>query len=60
MWTRFQPIAYEVEKYIHNGVLGRVKRVWADNSVNFELDSGCSFRAHKEGHSTQTWTTATG
>lgn len=39
MWTRFHPIAYEVQKLLASGKLGPIKRMTADFSMNFEPDS---------------------
>lgn len=43
VWTRFHPIAYAVQDVLKSGKLGKVKRMFADFSMNFEPDSesGC-------------------
>ncbi|TXT13235.1 hypothetical protein VHUM_00602 [Vanrija humicola] len=38
VWTRFHPIAYAVQKEIHSGKLGRVRRVTAELSSYAHLD----------------------
>ena len=43
VWTRFQPIAYEVQKVIHSGQLGKVNAFFADNCVNIHPDSTFSY-----------------
>ncbi|OAL55637.1 NAD(P)-binding protein [Pyrenochaeta sp. DS3sAY3a] len=44
VWTRFFPLAREVEAFVGEGKLGEVKRVWADfsfwNDVEKEFGSG--------------------
>ena len=39
VWTRFQPVAYEVQEIIHSGKLGKVKRFSADLSSDTHPDS---------------------
>ena len=42
VWTRWHPIAYEVQKIIHSGKLGKIKRFEADLWVENNLD--CKLR----------------
>lgn len=39
VWTRFHPIAYAVQDVLKSGRLGKVHRMFADFSMNFEPDS---------------------
>jgi predicted dehydrogenase len=39
VWTRFHPIAYDIQQLVHSGKLGKVKRFIADNSLDFKPDS---------------------
>lgn len=39
VWTRFQPIANAVQDMLKSGKLGKVHRMFADFSMNFEPDS---------------------
>lgn len=39
MWTRFQPIAYDIKKVIDSGVLGDIKVLHADLSGDFDVDN---------------------
>ncbi|ORX35584.1 hypothetical protein BD324DRAFT_630742 [Kockovaella imperatae] len=39
VWTRFQPIAYEVQQIVHSGKLGKVKRFSADFSTDMKPDN---------------------
>ncbi|WRT66681.1 uncharacterized protein IL334_003641 [Kwoniella shivajii] len=38
VWTRFQPITYAIQEIIASGRLGKLKRITADNSLDFKLD----------------------
>ena len=42
VWTRFHPIAYAVQDVLKSGRLGKVHRMFADFSMNFEPDSKSS------------------
>ncbi|WVO22865.1 uncharacterized protein IAS62_004208 [Cryptococcus decagattii] len=39
VWTRFQPIAYAIEKVIKSGILGKPRRFSADFSMDWDLDA---------------------
>ncbi|WWD22249.1 hypothetical protein CI109_106740 [Kwoniella shandongensis] len=38
VWTRFLPIMYRVQEIIHSGKLGKVRRLFADFSIDFRPD----------------------
>ncbi|ORY27923.1 hypothetical protein BCR39DRAFT_217143 [Naematelia encephala] len=38
VWTRFLPIMFRVQEVIHSGKLGKVKRLFADFSIDFNPD----------------------
>lgn len=38
VWTRFQPIAYELQDLVFSGKYGRVNRMFADLSIDFNPD----------------------
>jgi predicted dehydrogenase len=39
VWTRFHPIAYAVQDFIHSGKLGKVKRFSSEFSKDLDPDS---------------------
>lgn len=41
VWTRFHPIAYAVQDVLKSGRLGKVHRMFADFSMNYNPDSTC-------------------